>query len=95
MASIDTPPPTVPGSTPEDDGDAGAAFATGVKECDDYLAALLHCSKDPQVQAALRPAIDQMTKSWSQLAADPNNRAALAGACKSAMASIPATAPCH
>jgi hypothetical protein len=95
MATIDTPPPPVPGSSTDDDAAPASGFSTGVKECDDYLAALLTCGKDPTVRAALKPAIEQMTKSWSQLAADPANRAALAGACKSAMASIPSSAVCH
>jgi hypothetical protein len=75
-----------PASTP-----AKAVVATGesigVPECDKYLADYDACisGKVPEVaRAQYKSSIEQMRTSWRQLAANPNTKATLAGACKTA-----------
>ena len=66
---------------------ASAADKIGVPECDDYLAKYESCVND-KVPAAARAQYEstlaQTRKSWRDLAANPQTKASLAQACKSA-----------
>ena len=76
------PASTAPASTAATTGDA-----IGVPECDDYIAKYEACvsSKVPaQARAQYESSLAQMRKSWRDLAANPQTRAGLAQACKSA-----------
>lgn len=59
----------------------------GVPECDDYIAKYDACvsGKVPEAaRAQYRASIEQMRKSWQTLAANPQTKASLAQACKTA-----------
>jgi len=59
----------------------------GVPDCDSFIAAYDACisSKVPETaRAQYKTAIEQWRKSWHQLAANPNTKASLAQACKTA-----------
>jgi len=75
-----------PASTP-----AKAASSTGEKigvaDCDNFIAAYDACVSDKVPEAAraqYKKSIEQWRSSWRQLAANPNTKATLAGACKQA-----------
>ena len=60
----------------------------GVAECDDYLTKLDDCitTKVPAAaRAQYTASIEQTRKSWRDLAANPQTRASLAAACKTAV----------
>ncbi|HLL17018.1 MAG TPA: hypothetical protein VK388_18300 [Pyrinomonadaceae bacterium] len=75
------PASTAPAST------AGAGDKIGVPECDDYIAKYEACVSG-KVPAAARAqyesSLAQMRNSWRDLAANPQTRAGLAQACKTA-----------
>lgn len=59
----------------------------GVAECDDYLAKYEACvlGKVPEAaRAQYKASLDQMRKSWRELAANPQTKAGLVQACKMA-----------
>jgi hypothetical protein len=72
-------------------GGSAAAGSLGVKECDDYIKKFSDCYKDPATKAAMQPGLDQMKQTWSGMAKDPNQKAALAGACKAALDAFPSS----
>jgi hypothetical protein len=74
-------------------GGSAAGGSIGVKECDDYIKKWNDCYKDPTMKAAAQPAFDQVKQSWAGMAKDPNQKAALAGACKTMVDNFP-TAAC-
>jgi hypothetical protein len=59
----------------------------GVAECDEFIAKYEACmSKVPAAgQAAVKSSLDAWRKSWKDLAANPQTKGALAGACKTAL----------
>lgn len=64
-----------------------SAEKVGVPECDDYIAKYEACvsGKVPEAaRAQYKTSIDQMRKSWQTLAANPQTKASLAAACKTA-----------
>jgi hypothetical protein len=66
---------------------AGAFAEFGVKECDDYLNAVVACvdSKVPEAaRAMLRQSLEQSKAAWKQAASTPQGKASLAGACQQA-----------
>jgi hypothetical protein len=66
---------------------AAAADKVGVPECDDYLAKYDACvtGKVPEAaRAQYNASLAQMRKSWHDLAANPQTKASLAQACKTA-----------
>lgn len=66
---------------------AGSADKIGVPECDDYLAKYETCisSKVPAAaRAQYESTLAQTRKSWRDLAANPQTKASLAQACKTA-----------
>lgn len=66
----------------------------GVAECDDYLAKVDACvnGKVPEAaRAQFKTSMDQTRASWRSLAANPQTRASLAAACKTATESAAAT----
>ena len=59
----------------------------GIAECDDFIAKYEACinSKVPEAQRAqYKPALDQWRSQWRQLAGNPQTKASLAQACKTA-----------
>ena len=71
-----------------------AADKIGVPECDDYLAKYESCvsSKVPAAaRAQYETTLAQTRKSWRDLAANPQTKASLAQACKTATESARAT----
>ena len=78
-------------------GSGGSAASAGgdsigIKECDDYIKKWNDCYKDPTMKAAAKPAFDQMKQQWATQAKDPNQKAALAQACKMSLDNFPAAA---
>jgi hypothetical protein len=76
-------PATTPATTT-----AGSSDSIGVAECDAYIAAYEKCVKEKVPEAAraqTNAALAQSRKSWKELAANPQTKATLAGACKTAM----------
>lgn len=70
---------------------AGAASTTagefGVKECDDYLNAVIACidAKAPEAaRAMLRQSLEQSKAAWKQAASTPQGKAGLAMGCQQA-----------
>ncbi len=62
-----------------------SADKVGVLECDEYIAKYESCvtGKVPaSARGALQSSIEQMRKSWKQVAANPQTRATLASTCK-------------
>ncbi|MFK3649910.1 hypothetical protein ACI2IY_15970 [Lysobacter enzymogenes] len=87
-----TPAPTdAPAAAPADAAAAPAAAPTasvGVPECDDYLTKVRACLTDKvpaDQRAGLQSALDQSQSAWAQMAATPQGKTALAGACKTAL----------
>ena len=73
---------TAPASTTASTGDK-----IGVPECDDYLDKYENCvsSKVPEAaRAQYQATLAQTRKSWRDLAANPQTKASLAAACKTA-----------
>lgn len=65
----------------------GGVSGFGVKECDDYLNAVLACidNKVPEAaRAAMRQGIEQSKTGWQQAASTPQGKAGLATACQQA-----------
>ncbi len=64
-----------------------AAASIGVPECDDFIAKYDACvsNKVPEVaRAQYKSTLDQWRSSWKQLAGNPQTKASLAQACKTA-----------
>lgn len=79
---------TTPAST------ASTGDKIGVPECDDYLDKYENCvsSKVPEAaRAQYQATLAQTRKSWRDLAANPQTKASLAQACKTATESARAT----
>jgi len=75
-----------PASTPATMA-ATAGDKIGVPDCDEFIAAYDACvsSKVPETaRAQYKTSIEQWRKSWHQLATNPNTKASLAQACKTA-----------
>ena len=73
---------------------AASGDKIGVAECDDYLAKLDACvnSKVPEpARAQYKTSMEQTRASWRSLAANPQTKASLAAACKTASESAAAT----
>jgi hypothetical protein len=79
--------PAPAASSPAPAATASSAQKIGVAECDAYITAYEACVND-KVPAAARAqynsSLAQLRKSWQQLAANPQTRASLAQACKTA-----------
>jgi hypothetical protein len=78
-------PATAPASTAP--ATTAAADKIGVPECDEYLANYDACvsGKVPEVaRAQYKTALDQTRASWKKLAENPQTKASLAAACKTA-----------
>jgi len=73
-------------------GGSAAGGSIGVKECDEYIKKWNDCYKDPTMRAAAQPAFDQVKQSWAGMAKDANQKAALAGACKTMVDNFPSAA---
>lgn len=83
---------TAPASTATTTASTGDKI--GVPECDDYLAKYESCvsSKVPEAaRAQYETTLAQTRKSWRDLAANPQTKASLAAACKTATESARAT----
>ncbi|BAV98851.1 hypothetical protein [Lysobacter enzymogenes] len=86
-----TPAPTDAAPAAPTDAAAPAAAPTasvGVPECDDYLTKVRTCLTDKvpaEQRAGLQAALDQSHSAWTQMAATPQGKTALAGACKTAL----------
>ncbi|MCY7344853.1 MAG: hypothetical protein LH614_01430 [Pyrinomonadaceae bacterium] len=66
---------------------ASSGDKIGVPECDEYIEKYEACVKGKVPEAArglMQSSIEQMRKSWKQVAAQPQAGAALAGGCKQA-----------
>jgi hypothetical protein len=77
---------TTPASTPATVAST-AGEKIGVPECDSFIAAYDACvsSKVPETaRAQYKTTIEQWRKSWHSLATNPNTKASLAQACKTA-----------
>ena len=76
-----------PAASPAATTTATASVTTGVPECDAFLKAYEACVKD-KVPAAVRPTFEKTLAnyktSWPQQAANPQTKAALVTACKTA-----------
>lgn len=85
-----TPATTKPASSPAATtatSTTASADSIGVPECDAYIAAYEKCVRDKMPEAAraqANTALAQSRKSWKELAANPQTKATLAGACKTA-----------
>jgi hypothetical protein len=79
--------PAPAASSPAPAATASSGQKIGVPECDAYITAYEACVND-KVPAAARAqynaSLAQLRKSWQQLAANPQTRASLAQACKTA-----------
>ena len=79
--------PAPAASTPVPAATASSTQKIGVAECDAYITAYEACVNN-KVPAASRAqynaSLAQLRKSWQQLAANPQTRASLAQACKTA-----------
>jgi hypothetical protein len=73
-------------------GGSAAGGSIGVKECDDYIKKFNDCYKDPTAKAAAQAGLDAMKQGWAGMAKDPQQKAALAGACKTALDNFPSAA---
>ena len=81
------PAPSKPATSPATTT-ASSSDSIGVAECDAYIAAYEKCVRDKVPEAARaqsNAALAQSRKSWKELAANPQTKATLAGACKTAM----------
>ena len=68
---------------------AGGGGDTGIKECDDYIAALLKCDKMP---AESKKAVEDSKAAWKQAASGPG-KDAIASTCKQSMEAVKAACP--
>jgi len=75
------------GAKADSSGKAGAASgqSLGVAECDAYFAKWDECSaKSPAVKAVMAESVKQNRDAWKTMAATPEGKEHLAGACKAA-----------
>jgi hypothetical protein len=84
-----TPSTTAPAASPAATTSTTASTGTeiGVPECDAFLKAYEACinAKVPaNIRASFEPGIAAWRKSWHDLAANPQTKATLVGACKTA-----------
>jgi len=88
-AGSTAPAPAATVSTNKNGNGAGlTAEKIGIEECDTYLTAVDNCisTKVPEAnRAQLRQAINTSRTEWKRMAENPQSRAALAGACKTAL----------
>lgn len=85
-ASTTTSPETASNKEPEKTA-ASADDKIGIPECDDYLAKYEACvsGKVPEsARAQYKSSLEQMRKSWREMAADPKTKGGLAMACQAA-----------
>jgi len=86
-APASTAPAASPAATTATSTTASNTSDIGVAECDTFLKAYETCVHD-KVPAAARPTFEtgmaNWRKAWSQQAKNPQTKAALAGACKTA-----------
>jgi hypothetical protein len=78
---------TAPATNTATTNTTASAEKVGVPECDDYLAKYDACvtGKVPEAaRAQYNASLAQMRKSWHDLAANPQTKASLAQACKTA-----------
>jgi hypothetical protein len=76
-----------PSTTSSPASTANTSASIGVPECDDYIAKYDACvsNKVPEAaRAQYKTSIEQMQSSWKRLAGNPETRASLAQACKTA-----------
>ncbi len=74
-------------STETKPAETSSADSVGVPECDEYIKKYEMClnSKVPEAaKAATKDALDKTRKSWKDMAANPQTKAGLATACKTA-----------
>lgn len=87
-AAATTPAAAAPASTPAT-GTVTTAANTGVASCDEYLAQVEKCLKNPNVpeaaKAAYRSSLEQNRTAWKQAASTPQGKAALETSCKTAL----------
>jgi len=77
----------MPTTTSSPPATANSSTSIGVPECDDFIAKYDACvsSKVPEVaRAQYKSTIEQWRTSWKQLSGNPQTRASLVQACKSA-----------
>src|SRR5258705_6789149 len=82
--------PATAATTPATSTTTASTAVTGIAECDQYLTAYESCVKDKvpaAVRAQFNTSLEQQRKSWHDLAANPQTKASLAQACKTAIAS--------
>ncbi len=78
---------TKPATSSSPPSTANSSTSIGVPECDDYIAKYDACvsNKVPEAaRAQYKTSIEQMQSSWKRLAGNPETRASLAQACKTA-----------
>ena len=78
---------TKPTTTSSPPSTTNSGTSIGVPECDDYIAKYDACvsNKVPEAaRAQYKSSIEQMRSSWKQLAGNPQTKASLAQACKTA-----------
>jgi hypothetical protein len=81
------PADTKPAATSTPAVTANSSSSIGVPECDDFIAKYDACvsNKVPEVaRAQYKASIEQWRSSWKQLSANPQTRASLVQACKTA-----------
>ena len=86
-SAVPTNKPAPAASSPAPAATASSATKIGVAECDAYIAAYEACVNDKVPATARAPynsSLAQLRKSWHDLAANPQTRASLAQACKTA-----------
>jgi hypothetical protein len=78
---------TKPTTTSTPTSTANSSTSIGVPECDNYIAKYDACvsSKVPEMaRAQYKGSMEQLRSSWKQLAGNPQTKASLAQACKTA-----------
>ncbi len=90
----DTPPPIAdaPPAKAQPETAPSATDSIGVPECDRYLAQATKCSDKLGTAAGeLRSTIDEIRKTWKDIASTPEGKQALASACRDALEALRTT----
>ena len=77
------------GSAKADDKKAAGGGETGIKECDDYIAAIAKCDKMPPES---KKAVEDSKAAWKQAASGPGKDAVIT-ACKQGADAVKAVCP--
>ncbi len=78
---------TKPSTTSSPPSTASSSTSIGIPECDDYIAKYDACvsNKVPEAaRAQYKGSLEQVRNSWKQLAGNPQTKASLVQACKTA-----------